>query len=349
MIVSLGEFITQVFSNYSLLIIVVLLSFVIFANGFADAPNAIATCVSTRAISPKKALIMAAIFNFLGIAFMSMVNAGVAKTIFNIANFGSDSKIALLALSAALISIITWAFSAGRLGIPTSESHALIAAITGSSVALFNNFSNVNGKEWTKVLLGIVISIVLGFIVGLIITKIIELIFKNVDRRNTLKGFKYAQIFGGAFLAFMHGAQAGLKFIGVFILGIMIYNGNTTLDFNIPLWLMIYCALLMTIGTSIGGYKIIKTIGSKMSKLELYQGTATDIATSLCLLMSSIFGIPVSTSHTKSLAITGVVASRRISSINFNTIKNILLAGIITFPCCGLLAFLLTKVLLFIF
>ena len=158
---SFNQFIINLTQSFPLCVITLLILSVILVNGWTDAPNAIATCVSTRAISPRKALIMAAICNFLGIAFMSVVNAGVAKTIFNIAQFGSDSKVALLALSAALISIITWAISAGRLGIPTSESHALIAAITGASVALFNNFSNVNGKEWTKVLLGIVISIIL--------------------------------------------------------------------------------------------------------------------------------------------------------------------------------------------
>lgn len=341
------EFVSQLFSNPVFLIVTILLSAVIFFNGFSDAPNAIATCVSTRAITPKKALFMSAIFNFLGIFIVSSINAAVVNTIFNLVEFSNNNAQSLLTLIAALISIIIWTVITSKAAIPTSESHALIAALTGSSVALNNSFSSVNGEEWLKVLSGIIISIVVGFIVGYISCKIIENIFKHFDRRKTLKGFKIAQIFGGAGMSFMHGAQAGQKFIGVFILGIMLVNGvSSSVEFGIPIWLMIYCSLLMTIGTSIGGYKIIKTVGTKMSNLELYQGAVVDISTSACLLFASIFGIPMSTSHTKSLVITGVGACRRLSNINWKIVKNILLAGIITFPCCGLVAFIITKLLL---
>lgn len=341
------NFISQTFSSISFFILVVLLSGVIFVNGFSDAPNAIATCVSTRAISPKKALFMSGIFTFLGILIMSYINASVAHTIFNLANFGTETAPAIVALSAALISIIAWATFAGKIGIPTSESHALIAALTGAAVALSGTFSVVNGKEWVKVFLGIGVSIILGFIVGFIMAKITEAIFKYFDRRRTMPGFKITQIIGGAAMSFMHGAQAGQKFIGVFILGILFANGvHGNTDFTIPVWLMVYCAALMTIGTSIGGYKIIKTVGTKMTKLELYQGAVVDVATSACLLFASTFGIPISTAHTKSLAITGVSACRRLSSINWNVIKKILLAGIVTFPCCGLVSFVITKIFL---
>lgn len=342
---ALQTFITDVFSNFSYLLVVVLLSLVIFANGFSDAPNAIATCVSTRAVTPKKALIMSFIFNFLGILVMSFINASVAITIFNIVDFGNESG-AILALSAALISIVLWAFFSGNLGIPTSESHALIAGLTGAVIAFRGNFVGVNGNEWLKVMLGIVVSIVLGFIVGYIFTKIIESIFKNYDRRKTMPFFEVSQIFGGAFMSFMHGAQAGQKFIGVFLMGILVFNGASVGFFSIPIWLMVYCSLLMSLGTAVGGYKIIRTVGMKMSNLELYQGAVADISTSFCLLIASLFGIPISTSHTKSLSIMGVGASRRLSSINFNVVKNILYAGIITFPCCGLLAFIITKIMM---
>ena len=348
--IDFSMFISEVFSNPVFLIMIILLSVVTFLNGFSDAPNAIATCVSTRAISPKKAMGMAAVFNFFGILFMCTVNASVARTIFKVVDFGSVPSLALIAMSSALVAIIGWTFFAGRVGIPTSESHALIAAITGAGVALSGGFSVISGYEWFKVLLGIIVSIILGFIVGFVVAKIVEKIFVHFDRRYTLKGFRVAQIFGGAFMAFMHGAQAGLKFIGVFVLGIFIYNGiDVSTEFTIPFWLIVYSSLLMSLGTSIGGYRIIKTVGMKMSNLELYQGAICDIGTSCCLLFSSLFGIPVSTSHTKSLVIMGVSASRRVSSINWNVVKNIVLAGIITFPCCGLVAFTLTKILLFIF
>lgn len=161
------NFISQTFSSISFFILVILLSGVIFVNGFSDAPNAIATCVSTRAISPKKALFMSGIFTFLGILIMSYINASVAHTIFNLADFGTETKPAIIALSAALISIISWATLAGKIGVPTSESHALIAALTGAAIALSNTFSVVNGKEWIKVFLGIGVSIILGAFVRL--------------------------------------------------------------------------------------------------------------------------------------------------------------------------------------
>lgn len=350
MSISFSMFINEVFSNIGFLVMIILLSVVTFLNGFSDAPNAIATCVSTRTIPPKKAMIMAAIFNFLGILFMSCVNASVARTIFHVVDFGTNSTFALIALSCALVSIVGWTFLAGRLGIPTSESHALIAAITGAGVALSGGFSVVSGHEWMKVISGIVLSIFMGFIVGFCFAKVIKKIFSNFDRRHTKKGFRVAQIFGGAFMAFMHGAQAGLKFIGVFVLGIFLYNKiDISTEFTIPFWLILYSSILMSLGTNIGGYRIIKTVGMKMSNLELYQGAICDIATGGCLLFSSLFGIPVSTSHTKSLVIMGVSASRRLSSINWNVVRNIVLAGVITFPCCGLVSFLLTKLLLLIF
>lgn len=348
--ISLIEVIRNIFSNNYYFIVVLLLSGVILANGCTDSQNTIATCVSTRSISPRRALIMATIFNFLGIFTMSLINVEVVKTVFDIVDFGDNAQVALVALVGALISIVCWALFSGKTGIPTSESHALIAAITGSAIALKGSFSAINGHEWLKVLAGIVISIIGGFTIGYVAAKIVENILKNYDRRRTKRFFKSLQIFGGAALSFMHGAQAGQKFIGVFLLGTVFLNGSTgSLNFDIPIWLMIYCSLLMAIGTSLGGYKVIKTIGMKMSNLELYQGAIADVTTSGCLLLSSIFGIPVSTAHTKSSVIMGVGASKRLKNINWNIVKRILLAGIITFPCCGGLAFIITKIALMFF
>ena len=149
-------------------------------------------------------------------------------------------------------------------------------------------------------------------------------------------------------MSFMHGAQAGQKFIGVFLLGIMISGKSITTNTSIPIWLMIYAAILIYLGTLIGGYKTIKTVGEKMSKLELYQGTVVDFSTSLCMFISSSFGIPISTSHTKALATAGVLANRKKSSLNFNIIKNILLAGVITIPSCIAISYIITKIIVLI-
>ena len=350
MSIAFSDFITELFVNPSLMIVTVLISGVILVNGWTDAPNAIATCVSTRCLSPRKSIIMAAICNFLGVFTMTLINATVAQTIYNIVDFGNDATSALTALSAALVAIVTWAVFAWFLGIPTSESHALIAGLSGSAIAIQGGIDGINGAEWVKVLYGIVASTVLGFGMGYGITKTIETICKKIDRRKTIKFFKGTQILGGASMAFMHGAQDGQKFMGVFLLGVALANGSSgASSFAIPLWLMLYCSLLMTLGTSIGGYKIIKTVGMKMTKLEVYQGAAADMAGAGCLLVSSVFGLPVSTTHTKTTAIMGVGASRRLSNVNWGVVKEMVFAWILTFPGCGLLGYLATLIFMQIF
>ena len=350
MSITFTDFFSQLFTNPSLLVISVLISGVILVNGWTDAPNAIATCVSTRCLSPKKSIIMAAIFNFLGVFTMTLINSTVAQTIYNIVDFGNDSVAALTALSAALVAIVTWAVLAWLFGIPTSESHALIAGLSGSAIAIQGGIAGINGTEWIKVLYGMVISTVLGFGMGYSITKLIEKICKRIDRRKTIKFFKATQVVGGASMAFMHGAQDGQKFMGVFLLGVSLANGvgNAT-TFAIPLWLMLLCSFLMTLGTSIGGYKIIKTVGMKMAKLEPYQGAAADISSAACLMISSVSGVPVSTTHTKTTAIMGVGASKRLSNVNWGVVKEMVLAWILTFPGCGLLGYIATQVFIKIF
>lgn len=350
MSISLTEFLNQIISNPALFIIVALTLGVIWVNGFTDAPNAIATCISTRALPPKKAILMAAIFNFLGVLVMTMINATVAETIANMVDFGGDPKNALVALCAALFAIVLWATAAWYFGIPTSESHALIAGISGAAVALQGGFDGINGAEWIKVVKGLFISTGLGFGIGFVTVKVIELICRRMNRVKTNKFFKNGQILGGAAMAFMHGAQDGQKFMGVFLLGIFLAKGDGQItDFQIPFWLMILCSVVMGLGTSIGGYRIIKTVGMGMVKLETYQGFAADIAAAVCLLLSSVKGIPVSTTHTKTTAIMGIGASKRLSSVNWGIVKEMVLAWVLTFPGCGLVGFLMAYIFMKIF
>ena len=350
MSIEFADFLSQLLTNPSLCIISLLISGVILVNGWTDAPNAIATCVSTRCLSPKKSIIMAAVFNFLGVFTMTLINSTVAQTIYNIVDFGNDSVAALTALSAALVAIVTWAVLAWLFGIPTSESHALIAGLSGAAIAIQGGIAGINGAEWVKVLYGMVISTILGFGMGYSITKLIEVICKKIDRRKTIKFFKATQVVGGASMAFMHGAQDGQKFMGVFLLGVSLANGvgNAT-TFAIPLWLMLLCSFLMTLGTSIGGYKIIKTVGMKMAKLEPYQGAAADLSSAACLMISSVAGVPVSTTHTKTTAIMGVGASKRLSNVNWGVGKDMVLAWVLTFPGCGLLGYIATQIFMRIF
>ena len=350
MTITLAEFLPQLISNPVLAITVLLVLGVILVNGWTDAPNAIATCVSTKSMSPRAAILMAAVFNFLGVFFMTMVNASVAATIYKMVDFGGDSGEALVALFAALFAIVVWDVAAWWFGIPTSESHALIAGITGAAIALHNGLGGVNGGEWIKVVYGLGLSTVLGFGMGWIVVKAIELICKGMDRRRTQGFFKGGQIAGGAAMAFMHGAQDGQKFMGVFMLGVFLVNGQANVNnFQIPIWLMILCSAVMGLGTSIGGYRIIKSVGMDMVKLEKYQGFAADLAAAFCLLLSSLTGIPVSTTHTKTTAIMGVGAARRLSSVNWGVVKEMVMTWILTFPGCGLIGFLMAKLFMWLF
>lgn len=350
MSITLESFLQQLISNPALLIIVILTLGVILVNGWTDAPNAIATCVSTRAISAKKAIIMATIFNFLGVLVMTLVNATVAQTIYKMVDFGGNSKDALIALCAALFGIVLWATAAWALGIPTSESHALIAGLSGAAIALQGGFAGINGNEWMKVIYGLFMSTIMGLGFGFITVRIIQIICKGMDRRKTKVFFQNAQVAGGAAMAFMHGAQDGQKFMGVFMLGIFLANGQSNVtNFTIPIWLMVLCSLVMALGTSIGGYRIIKTVGMDMVKLETYQGFAADVAGAVCLLISSIFGVPVSTTHTKTTAIMGVGASKRLSAVNWSVVKEMILAWVLTFPGCGIVGYLMAYLFMKLF
>lgn len=348
---SVTEFIQQMLQSPMLMVSSVLTLGVVLVNGWTDAPNAIATCVSTRAIEVRKAIIMAAVFNFFGVLVMTMINASVATTIYNMVDFGNDSQAALVALCAAMAAIVIWATAAWYFGIPTSESHALIAGISGAAVAVQGGFSGLRGEEWVKVLYGIVLSTILGFVLGFLSAKITVGVFRNQNRMQCARFFSGAQIAGGAAMAFMHGAQDGQKFMAIFLLGNALFQGESTGAFSgtPPFWLMILVSLVMGLGTSIGGYRIIKSVGMDMVKLKPYQGFAADFAATLCLLLSSLTGIPVSTTHTKTTSIMGVGAARRVSNVNWSVVKDLVLTWICTFPGCGLLGYLIAKLFFILF
>ena len=348
--VSLAQFVAKVVSNPILAVTVLLTLGVIFVNGWTDAPNAIATAVTTRSINIRPAIIMSAVFNFLGVLLMTMINSSVASTISNMVDFGTDTQMALVALCAALFSIVVYSVGASIFGIPTSESHSLIAGLTGAALAVQGGLDGVNGQEWIKVIYGLVLSLALGFALGWGICKALTIICANMDRRRTNKAFKYAQIFGAAAMSFMHGAQDGQKFIGVLLLGVAFCNGQPDLvNASIPIWLMMLCSITMGVGTSVGGEKIIKSVGMDMVKLETFQGFSADLAGAVCILLSTLTGIPVSTTHTKTSAMMGVGAVKRLSAINFSVVKDMMLTWVFTFPGCGLISFVMAKVFMMVF
>ncbi len=345
------QYFLSALASEPLLLVSVLLTFgVILVNGWTDAPNAIATCVVTRCMSARAAILMAAVFNFLGVFIMSLLNTTVAETITKMVDFGANSHEAIVALCAALFAIVVWATLAWYFGIPTSESHSLIAGLTGGAVALHGGFGGVNGSEWVKVLYGLMISVFLGFALGWFVCKWIIIFFRHAKRQKTEVLFRYAQIFGAASMSFMHGAQDGQKFMGVILISLFLINGQGSVAaVKMPVWLMLICSLIMALGTSIGGKKIIKSVGMDMVKLEKYQGFSADIAASIALLISSVFGIPVSTTHAKTTSIMGVGAAKRLSAINLTVVKELVFTWVLTFPGCGIIGFLMAKLFMKIF
>ena len=348
MTIEWATFIAELASNPVLVAVTLLNIGVIVVNGATDAPNAIATVVSTRAMKPKLAILMAAVCNFLGLLLVSLVTSAVAHTIFNMVDFGGNSQQALIALTAAMIAIIVWGAAAWWFGIPTSQSHSLIAGLTGAAIALQGGFGAINGGEWMKVVYGILLSTLLGFFLGWANSKIVGRVCRNMDRKRTTKVFRWAQVASGAGVAFMHGAQDGQKFMSIFVLAITLAMGTGQADqMTLPIWLMFFCALNMGIGTAVGGERIIKSVGLDMVKLEPFQGFAASAATFFCLMLSTFAGLPVSTTHTNTTAIMGVGAAKRKSAVKWGIAVDMVKTWVLTFPGCGLLGFAFAHLFLF--
>ena len=248
---SFWNFLVQMSENPALSGTVLLTLAVLLVNGWTDAPNAIAGAVVTGALPFRPAVVMAAVCNFLGVLCVTSVNASVAETVYSIASFGGGTKAALTALCAAMTAIVLWAAAAWLFGIPTSESHALVAGISGAAVALEGSFSCIRWGCWAKVGLGLILSAAAGFWAGKAVYRGLKPV--KLSHRTAL----LAQVPGAAAAAFLHGAQDGQKFIGVFLLGSALAQGRADEGtFLIPLWLMALCALFMALGTLMGGQKI---------------------------------------------------------------------------------------------
>ncbi len=340
---TLLTFVDQAGSHPVLLVILALVVGVTVISGATDAPNAIASAVSTRCLKPGVALGLAAVFNFVGLLGMTYISTAVAHTMFNMVNFSGNTHQALMALMAAMIASIGWGIFCWFRGIPASKSHSLIAGITGGAIAM-NGLAGVVLSEWMLVIYGMVFSLVAGFILGWLATRLIEFLFDSVELSTTNKICIVFQDICACALSFLHGAQDGQKFMSIGLLGIALAFGmESSGETNFPLWLMILCSLAISLGTLVGGKRIIKSVAMDMVKLEKYQGLAASISTVITLFVASITGMPVSTSHCSTAAIMGVGASKNLKRVNWSIAKHMVVAWVITFPCCGLIGFLLAK------
>jgi inorganic phosphate transporter, PiT family len=340
---SRGVMITTV----GLVIVLILVCASIFVNGWTDSPNAIATVISTRVLRPKTAIAIGAVFNLMGVFFMG---TAVAATTASIVNIGAGKE-ALISLGAAQLSIVIWSVSAWRYGIPTSESHALIAGLMGAGISL-DGFSAFNWEPIQKVLFGLVASPIAGFALGLFITKLIEVICRNMNRKKTDNFFSVGQVLSASLMAFTHGAQDGQKFMGIFYLALVVggvYTMSGGAVMSIPFWILLICSVIMAVGTSVGGYRIIKAMGLDMVKLEKYQGFSAEMAASGSMIAATILGIPLSTTNIKATAMMGAGASKGIGSVNWLIAKDMAVAWVLTFPACLIMGYIFATAARFLF
>jgi PiT family inorganic phosphate transporter len=317
--------------SLGLLLVLLLVLAAEFVNGWTDAPNAIATVVSTRALKPSAAILMASALNFLGAMSGTAVAATIGKDIVR------AEAINLTTVGAAMIAIVFWSALAWRYGLPTSESHALVAALTGAGLATAG-VDVLLWEGWRKVFIGLLFSTFLGFGLGWMIVVAITWLFRRARPGRVQNTFGKLQILSAAFMAFSHGSNDGQKFIGAFSLALVL--GGALPSFVVPWWVILICSLVMCVGTSIGGWRIIHTMGMRMVKLRPYQGFADETGAATAIELASRLGIPLSTTHTISTAIMGVGAAKRLSAVRWGVVREVVLAWILTFPVCGAIAWL---------
>lgn len=301
-----------------------LLCAVILVNGWTDAPNAITTPVSAGVLSFPAAAAMAAACNLLGVVCTVNLSDAVARTLWAIADFG---PYALTALTAALSATVLWAVLAWRFGIPTSESHALVAGLSGGALALGPERLRTGPLLWVG--FGLVFSLFLGWALGRLFARILPPQSRGFYRRG--------QVAGAALTAFLHGAQDGQKFLGTLAL-ILTLDGA---GFSLPGWASWACAALMAAGTLIGGRRIVETVGERMVRLTPRSGFAAELGCAAALSLCTLLGLPVSTTHAKTAAILGAGASP-----DGKVAGSLGAAWLLTFPACGFLSFLLVKLLI---
>ena len=316
-----------------LLIVIILVALIFdFTNGAHDCANAIATVVSTKVLSPRVAVIMAASLNLIGAFLGTKVATTLGSGIVNTEMVASCQPLVLAALIGAIgWNLITWYF-----GIPSSSSHALIGGLMGAAVA-YSGFSTLNGTSIAeKILLPLVLSPLAGFGVGFLFMLVIGFLFARSNRNKLTRAFTRLQILSAAFMATSHGLNDAQKTMGVITLALFIFNEVDTI--TVPFWVKCCCALAMAMGTALGGWKIVKTMGHKIFRLEPVHGFATECSAAMVITGASLFGAPISTTHTITACIFGVGSTKRLSAVRWGVAGNLVIAWLLTIPASGLIA-----------
>jgi len=320
-----------------MIVIIIMLALIFdFINGFHDTANAIATSISTRALTPRTAVIMAGSLNFLGALSGTAVASAIGE------NLVSSDMITAPVMIAALMAAIFWNLFTWYFGIPSSSSHALIGALIGAVTAGFGLYA-VMWKGFWIIFVGLIISPAAGMLVGSIIMTLLFWIFRKASPARINNTFRKLQIISACMASFAHGSNDAQKTMGIITL--LLLGGGILQVFDVPLWVKIVCAGSMALGTAVGGWRIIKTMGRKIFRIEPIHGFASDITSSLVIYSASLLGAPVSTTHVVSSAIMGVGAARRIKGVRWNTARQIVIAWFVTIPSCAAAAILIYNIM----
>jgi PiT family inorganic phosphate transporter len=327
--------------SFFLLICVILLAVIFdFINGFHDTANAIATSVSTRVLTPKVAVVMAAGLNMLG----ALSGTAVAKTVgVGLVQAVSITQVTIIS---ALIAAIVWDLFTWYFGLPTSSSHAILSGIVGAAIAT-SGFEVIISKGVYKVLMGLIFSPLIGFMLSIMLMYFLMWLFRKSTPTLVSNLFGRLQILSAAYMAFSHGSNDAQKTMGIITMALVSYYHLPT--FDVPMWVITICATAMAFGTALGGWRIIKTLGVKLVQLRPIHGFAAETAAATVIEVASRIGLPLSTTHVISSTIMGVGASKRFSAVRWGVGGNIVLAWILTLPACLILAWITCKILHLIF
>ncbi|MCX6233865.1 MAG: inorganic phosphate transporter [Bacteroidetes bacterium] len=314
-----------------LLVLIILIAIIFdYTNGVHDSANAIATVVSTKVLSPRQAVMMAAVLNLLGAFLGTHVASTIGKGIVNAEMIANNQVLILAALVGAIIwNLITWFF-----GLPSSSSHALIGGLIGAAIG-YKGWASLNYSTIIdKIIIPLFMSPIAGFIGGYLLMLMLAWITYNYKPRKVSKMFRKLQIVSAAFMALSHGNNDAQKTMGIITLALLLFHVIPA--FEVPLWVKISCALAMTIGTANGGWKIIKTMGHKIFRMVPIHGFAAETSASLVIMSASLFGAPISTTHVISSSILGVGSSKRISAVRWMVAGNMVVAWILTIPASAI-------------
>ena len=323
--------------EYILIITVAIVIFSLifdFINGFHDTANAVATAVSTRALTPRTAILLASVMNFIGALTFTGVAGTITKDIVDPFKLENGLVVVLAAIIAAILwNLITWYY-----GIPSSSSHALIGSIAGAAIASQGSFAVLHYEGFTKIIVVLLVSPIIAFCVGFIMYSIVKVVFKNANLTKSNRNFRFFQIFTASLQSFSHGTNDAQKSMGIITLALIVANIQTGTSVEPQLWVKVACATAMGLGTAVGGWKIIKTVGGNIMKIRPANGAAADLSSALTIFVASSLHFPLSTTHVVSSSILGVGSSNRIKGVKWNTAQSMIITWVITLPISALVA-----------